>query len=418
MESTWNSSELSEDTSTSTKPFDIFHVIANSILFLFGVPGNCLILRVYWTKSHKTSTHVLIMALAWADLVVCLLRSTAIVQRILELIGAGEQAALVFYLWPVESIAIGTSIVITTIIAADRYDCICRPQRRYFTPRRGKIAVGVGLVISFGTSIPAFLRITDFYSPVLFKLQMAFQTVAFAIALVAIAVCYGKVYATIRRHVRVGAVLRPTRSDEGSSTQVPHTTIAVSISNVDEAMSTFANQPSSSQASPGVKMTKLANAENDSHMPTQTVPNLLKLRQPQHPMRRDVPLEADVRASFGNRDNNQAPRPADNGNGHAPQRVGAAVLQRKTTRMLFITSVVFLLTWTPYFIWFGMGLAEYAGVVLDDISRYISQELLVAVYINNAVNPLIYGLANRRFRQDCKAVLSKSKLCTVWSPNN
>ena len=56
----------------------IFHsfmdLVISIIVVMIGVPGNCLILRVYWTKTRKTSTRVLILALAWADFAVCALR--------------------------------------------------------------------------------------------------------------------------------------------------------------------------------------------------------------------------------------------------------------------------------------------------------------------------------------------------------
>ena len=52
----------------------MFTLMTHAIMFLVGVPGNCLILRVYWNKTRKTSTNVLIMALKWTDLSVRLLR--------------------------------------------------------------------------------------------------------------------------------------------------------------------------------------------------------------------------------------------------------------------------------------------------------------------------------------------------------
>ena len=72
----------------------LFALITNLIVFLIGVPGNCLILRVYWTKTRKTSTNILIMALAWVDLFVCLLRLPRISVKVLEL--SGKNVSQVF----------------------------------------------------------------------------------------------------------------------------------------------------------------------------------------------------------------------------------------------------------------------------------------------------------------------------------
>ena len=89
------------------------------------------------------------------------------------------------------------------------------------------------------------------------------------------------------------------------------------------------------------------------------------------------------------------------------------VLQRKTTKMLLITSVVFVLTWLPYYIFVVMVFADYGGADINPRLLQILKNLAVVIFVNNAVNPLIYGIANRRFRKDCREVLRKIKLCKL-----
>ena len=90
---------------------------------------------------------------------------------------------------------------------------------------------------------------------------------------------------------------------------------------------------------------------------------------------------------------------------------GDGALQRKTTKMLLVTSVVFLLTWLPYWIYIALYLISNGDKHAYPLFYKIIDELSIILFINNAVNPLIYGIANRRFRKECRDVLNKIKLC-------
>ena len=84
-------------------------------------------------------------------------------------------------------------------------------------------------------------------------------------------------------------------------------------------------------------------------------------------------------------------------------------LQRKTTHMLFMTSVVFMLTWLPQAVYVGTKLAGSGSSSNDGgpVSADAVFNLKPVLFLNNVVNPLIYGIANRRFRQACIDVLRK-----------
>ena len=191
-----------------------FRLIFYIVVFIFGTPGNCFILRVYWTKSHKTSTHVLIMALAWADLMVCLYMIVNIVKEALLFARSDHNGTIIFdFLEPFETTAIGTSIMVTGVIAADRYDCVCRPHRRFFTLIRGKIAIWASLLFSVFINIPQFIGgFPDSNIPSLNTIVLAFHVLLFVTVLVMIAVCYSLVYRAIKKHVKVGTV--STAQDE------------------------------------------------------------------------------------------------------------------------------------------------------------------------------------------------------------
>ncbi|XP_038053907.1 alpha-2Db adrenergic receptor-like [Patiria miniata] len=393
------------DSGLSDTVANIAQLIVQSVIFLFGVPGNCLILRVYWTKTLKTSTHVFIMALAWADLAVCVLTVQNIYYTMAYMAGY-EVPEFTFIISALQSIAISTSIMMTAVIAADRYDCICRPQRRFFTHKRGKIAAGAAFVFSLVINIPAFIPQTPgSINQSFLLLRYAFQVICFVVALVMIALCYGKVYTTIKKHTKVG-VKNTTRDCSVSrladecSTRLQDSV----FSNIEPripavaSVSTFISNPCTSMAADGSRMAQ-----------SKVEPGLDEsgkrwISHQQATLTKHVLVSRDTESRVVNGTNDT--RQHHDNAGRAPPKADAAVLQRKTTRMLFITSVVFLLTWLPYWIRVTGTFASYS----DPVFHMILDNLSVTLFVNNAVNPLIYGLANRRFRKDCKTVLSRIKL--------
>ncbi|XP_038064846.1 G-protein coupled receptor 84-like [Patiria miniata] len=418
---------VAEDHSINVR-FTIF-LIAESLVFLLGVPGNCLILGVYWTKTRKTSTDILIRALAWADLAVCLLRTPDIIVISLRL--AGKYLPYSFSRELIDAVitaftdaTLVSSFSITAMIAVERYDCVCRPQKRIFKPRRSKIAVLVAVLfaiaINAGQLVLHICRASGTVPPPLHvhvygDIEPIVEPVLYVIALVTIVACYGRVYATIRKHVKVGPAQAPTARDEHrpsdltlerqvicSTRPTPppqNNDLNSRESFVDEAVTRFVNTPStslttevdsykrkSSDACTSAHVVSLAH--QDSSGPSQ--PNVI----------------AEPKAKTAPQDNSPSQRQSRPEPGHAPQRVGAAKLQRKTTRMLFITSVVFLLTWLPYLIY---AVRSYASP--HDQLAEIIEDISITLLINSVVNPLIYGIANRRFRKDCKEVIPKIKCC-------
>ena len=407
--------EFTDDVTSADNSNDferrLFRLIYHTILLLFGVPGNCLILRVYCTKTLKTSTHVLIMALAWADLFVCLIRVREISIQVIRLTG-GEIPQVFTFIRSFETTAIGTSVMITAVIAADRYDCICRPHRRFFSHRRGRLAAWASFLFSFVINIPAFVAVFIHLSNhILGILVLAFQIVCFATALVMVILCYGHVYFTIRKHVQIGVVSTTSdeiglKLDKRSTRLLPDTqhNDELNISVVDNVLSTFTSRPSSNCTT---RIDRIHIKSNDastsshvtpdvSHHKTvekcETLPNNLALQQ-------GTLIGKDPREEIdGNRNPRQNPC-------H-----GKTNLQRKTTKMLFVASVVFLLTWLPYFTYAMVLLAYHSGAAINSEFSKIMLEISYTAYINNAINPLIYGIANRRFRKDCREVLRKIKL--------
>ncbi|XP_038068559.1 D(2) dopamine receptor-like [Patiria miniata] len=426
----------------------VFMLIFKAAVFVFGVPGNCLILRVYWTKARKTSTHVLIMALAWADLSVCLSMSINIVELALKCAGNGADSIFFSLIATFADKGVAVSLGITAVIAVDRYDCICRPQKRYCTPRRAKVAVFVVVLFSVMLGIPGGIR-EYLYPPILSidLLEPIAETIAVLIAFVTIGLCYGKVYAAILKHVQVGGIPERTLTQDDQVTfnidkdrTIPSTqrTSPVQLTTIRSPTTKRRNgsnrnsKTCSTQPLSDAPARVEANASIvDNEVSTINLPNTICTTHASFSRRKvlDIPQNANGKlvnpaerdSKVGLKSVSQAVseqgcskgedtnhrEATDAGRRHAPKRMGGAVLQRKTTKMLFITSVIFLLTWLPDLIDNAKEIAYLSDSNIDSTFSYISEWLSFTIFINNAINPLIYGLANKRFRKDCKEAFRK-----------
>ena len=80
----------------------------------------------------------------------------------------------------------------------------------------------------------------------------------------------------------------------------------------------------------------------------------------------------------------------------------------KTAMILLTVTVVFLLTWTPFWI---LYLVFFIHPEFWDNMDYVQQNIfrmLRFLYmINHAINPVIYAFAHKQFRDDLKAVFKK-----------
>ena len=113
---TANTSELSADDAfpkagqPQNSNVRVFRVVVEILVVLLGVPGNLLIIRVYWRKTVKTSTIVLIQGLALADCIVC---SVKIIDVVEQLVGMQQAITIT------QKIASGSamaSVAITSVI--------------------------------------------------------------------------------------------------------------------------------------------------------------------------------------------------------------------------------------------------------------------------------------------------------------
>ncbi|XP_038078970.1 gastrin/cholecystokinin type B receptor-like [Patiria miniata] len=406
-------------TTTSTDPIDdgpltsgpdvgmtinaILKLIFYVIVMILGILGNSLILKVYWSKPQKTSTHVLIMGLAWVDLMVCVCRVYSLGFFICVLLGR-ELPSVFTVISIFNAVNVFASITVTGAIAVERYDCVCRPGKRLLNHRWAKLmnfgsylaAVAVCIPITINTLSPSVTaRKVSLTSPLLLYLAVVFVVV----------ICYGKVYQAIRKHVKVNVLSRhgpgPSWSTAVEAESRRHDAPVVKGVTFSPALPSSGKEPLTAERSrPRSVFVVSATQAGPSTTPTDARRHLA-----------DVPSSTGNRAPASqNHEDDREPRTPNPQARDIPSGTTMA-FQRKTTRMLFVTSVVFLVTWVPYWLYIAVALHKTNGGDVHPNVLSVLYNCTLSVYINNVVNPFIYGLASRRFRKDCFDVLRKLKPC-------
>ncbi|XP_022095920.1 uncharacterized protein LOC110982080 [Acanthaster planci] len=391
---------------------DVFHIVFCLLVMLFGIPGNALILSVYYSKPRKTTTHIMIISLAWSDLFSCVFLVHPIISSCVFGIGATPVpiAVLRCFLFS----AVGVSVSLTSLIAFDRYDCICRRSKRLLSFRRAIVAVLV--IVMFHLTITSIqVAVVVFSRPGSHSIgvfTVVLQLTSYLVATVMIVVCYGTVYRTIRNHVKVG--IRAPRRETAKQGE-KHSIQRQTISNNSKSSATNVSVGPALSRDDVVKAVQ-PNAKN-CVLPGPSISNDVVNLQPGAAMfglqsRLTQPIET-ITSQSNSHAEHMAPISDVNITREPPNpKPPESGLQRKTTRMLLVTSIVFLLSWAPHW----TNLISYAAILFGGPLPsteffFIMAKISYLLFLNDAVNPLIYGLANRHFRKDCKETLHKLRPC-------
>ena len=353
----------------------------------------------------KSSTDIFIIGLAFADLLACLFTPLSINHWLYK----ENHDNLILCRFSVGSMfwTVFNSLLLTTVIAFDRYDAVARPYGRICTPRNAKYVVIVCYILALIFSIPIFFSYgiigpRGTTSPGgctwLETTQIRVNFSRFGLLPLTNIICffavvglYLKIYLKIRRQVKVHTISvftintdneiaenRPGRDNCEDLQQERHSS---EPGDIDEGAGTnqgISINPNGSE--PGQLRNNLHACSSKATSDASSARSAVFDRQ-----------LANAAANL------QAAAAATG----SEQR---SVLQKRTTKMLFFTTIVFFVTWFP---------ANLITHAQTNLSYKTSEPGLHAMfnlvcflfYVNNAVNPFIYGFVNKRFRSDCKKLL-------------
>ena len=330
--------------------------IVDLLLVIIGVPGNLLVIIVYASKGTRISAHVFIIGLAIADIIVCFTRPLGVFNNIPQLQKYKHSSEIICRLpYFLKYLSMFSSVFITVAIAVDRYFAVCKPHGHIMTVRRAKIVLLSCLILCLFFSIPPLVIFGLVKYPYYGKV-CSIGTPRWTVSLL-----YTPMYVVGSISVFVIIVM--------------YSLIYLAIRNrikvrssVSETQATSSTMGSESNGDVPRVITMATSQDNEVNPHDQ----------------RSVPLW---------------PR--------QPQK-----LKSKTTKMLFITTVVFVTTWIPFMVTMKM-------FPMDDLKQTnpVSYIFVVLVsklmLINHAVNPFIYGLVSQKFRDDAKQTFSKIRMWFV-----
>ncbi|XP_038069882.1 gastrin/cholecystokinin type B receptor-like [Patiria miniata] len=346
------------------------------VYFTVGLPGNLLILFVYRAKRFRTTTHVFIGGLAVADLLTCLLRladavAMASVRRYLDY---DRQSAVNF----LSRGFMYTTALLTTAIALDRFDAVCRSLCRSITLRRAKIgtvacfAVGfIGILPEAGHKIHEGLQGEVTSDTFFIRSVVKFIPVSlYILSLFAVAIFYGIIFRFVRKRGRIVAMLREASTHRGEHAE--------------------------SELTAGSNSLEVAFVVSSAR----AVPSTMSQQSPSQ----------DERGGEGS---SIRPNPPQAASSRVTTRPHPTNSQSRTTKMLFIATFLFFVLWFP-----NIYLKFYAlGSLFKDFSKSSDHANVVAallvlkdiVYFNSVINAFVYSIANKRFRVECQILIRRMR---------
>ena len=400
------------------EPYLWSQVVYNTLL-LVGIPGNLIIMKVYYDKSPRCSAHIFIISLAIADLLVSLLRPLSIYVNVPEnahLMNSSE--ALCRALRIITVVSMYTSVFLTTAVAFDRYYCVCRPHDRKMTPFRAKIMVILSFILSILVSIPNWFShgivktpigtvCTRLSGPVLTVIQKGLMMCSFLIASGLVVILYRKVFQAIKKQrLRLRNVIQPTQSVLPTEivAEMRETTV-ITVSSRSQVQPVTGSPPrspreafvASTSSSLGSTMNGIGSVitVNHGHLSSSLPPTKdMKTKR--------VTIQDENGRSHNDMEQQRSKR---------EKAAAAYSVQRRTSKMLLLATAVFIISWIPALLLalIPENRSAQSKQLGNSTVKWVIRGLTNIVLLNHAINPVIYGFVNPRFRRDCIKVIRNTR---------
>ncbi|XP_041361551.1 orexin receptor type 2-like [Gigantopelta aegis] len=374
--------------------------IISAIVFLaailvVGFVGNIIVCYIYLAKFKVSTTRCFVVTLALFDLLTCCIAIPGELVDMREnytLRNVGMCKILRFC----NSFSTVGSGAVLLAIAVDRYRKICKPLSKQMTIRLAQVGIGLGCLFSLCVSWPALVlygsrtattkysyingtdcSTQDQFMGTLYPLVYnGVQFVIFAVSTCVLVILYAHIWRTVSKHV-----------------ELSKNRVSFSVGKQQQRVRVTLGKTSSTSASDlSAPVTKDSEITNDVKRTTT--------------MRFSKPTANTVTTES---DSSQQKRTSMKTGRSARRRKSTREQQaRKTTFMLFLITLVFVLSFLPH-----LGLMAARGihkVMFDSLSPGATAAynfFLRSYFINSASNPIIYGFCNMQFRMELKTLLGK-----------
>lgn len=364
MSSSFNTAVTLQDLNDQEAMRRLAPMIYLAILICIGLPGNIIVIVTYLTQYKKSTHRIIILGLAWIDLVACTVGMPfEIIEMRFQYTFYSAVACKIFR-FNNTFISLG-SVLTIVVMAIDRFRRVCRPLKAQMTIKHAKITCMLALVVSVFLSWPAIVylgirtvklkhNITGIdcsVSDAFWKTKYPFYHNAvlfliFIVCLVSLVVIYSMIGRRIFSHVRFRSRFVSSRSTSSARTT-----------------STTTGSQRSEQA------------------------QFQLLPKPQE--KDDIQINNRV----------LDPKESKTNKNEIDKSEKELRKTRKITKIAFLITLMFVLSYLPHLILVimtavkGRFLAK-PGPVVSALLPIVSR----SIFINNMVNPLIYGFCDAKFR--------------------
>ncbi|KAJ8021328.1 D(2)-like dopamine receptor [Holothuria leucospilota] len=418
-----------------------------AIISVIGVPGNVLVLKVYCRKARKLSTYVFISFMAISDLFLCVL--TPLHTAFILVTDPGKKQVLCNIEIFITAVCRILSFLTSAVVAFDRYVAVCWPHTKRLSVPTSLILSMTCAVYSVVLSIPAFFIVplsldeydfisckSHFDTHPLFRIGAITVSSTVFISTVATVMCYTLVWRSIRNQrmvINLSRQVPAKKVGNNFAVDVRYTTGGKKYANMSSKVSIHFANTNQNINRKGPIEGKLAsndhefkggkckanniNVSEESTRRTISVTPNTALMLPQTTT--DLPNDKKSRQhlseenqnrgnpgsscapTYGNEDVDKSPAVTASTATIKSSKL-TVMVQRRITMMLFLIATISITT-TPI----GMLARLVPDSKLRDV-KYTSEVLFVIIrvaeylgFINNAVNPFIYSLFDKRFRKEC-----------------
>ncbi|KAK3578938.1 hypothetical protein CHS0354_035570 [Potamilus streckersoni] len=367
------------------------------ILMLIGFVGNLHVILIYSIRKKQSNHRVFILCLGILDIVTCSIGMPFILVDL--------RYPLMFYATAACKILrflnyflCACSALVLLVIATERYRKICIPHGKQMTETVAKISCGIAMAVGLGISWPAPVlygysiqntnvrnitgvrcwtenRFKDTYYHVYFNLVLMFIVCG---SFTVLCVLYAMIGAQILRHKTVRSAIHYSNAPTISTT-----------SSSKESSADVENPPDSTD-----------NTQEGSERDAVACVN------PNRVMNNgfgDLPWESiDINFRIGSEKKNNLIK-SDNTIGRKV-KMNLRKKERKSRRITFIMFMItlfFLCSFIPHLI---LQIVDFMKkdflASLSPAGLYLYNTFIWSFFINNMVNPIIYGFCDKTFRHE------------------
>lgn len=441
---TWidpNSNSTLEELNKELVKLHIPTLIFIGILVVVGVVGNILVIFVY-TRKYGSSTHrCFILSLAGIDIVSCCVGMPLLIFSLLYpyQFTSPEACKILRFL---HVFLVCASAFVVLAIASERHRRICSPFSKTISTRKIKIiclvAMGMGVIVAI-PAIPLYgptevetgvnnITGTECFVDSMFEnslfpqIYFSFQLILCIISFLILGIYYFRIGRQIWWHhtfIRDNTFSSRTRNiislnqdnirmdrksvDESGkrrdSESSPYDIGVIldpkGIQNEDQKRHSNVSRSSTSSTVPELDdVVRKPSTENKSHLNTKTSLKAL--------VHNFMASSKRPRASKSN----STTSTVSNCGGYTNKRT------REITTMLFIITVVFVLSFVPHLVLMVlMSIDKKFLDRLNPVEISVFQFFLRTFVINNMANPIIYGFCDPKFRRECQTIFLRIISC-------